>query len=72
LIGVQDADSCGRSSQCETPQERSDERLTSHPRKAKSCTEINSDVHSRSDIFPKKLEIAYLETFSTNYLREFH
>jgi hypothetical protein len=21
---------------------------------------------------PKKLEIAYLETFSTNYLREFH
>jgi hypothetical protein len=31
LIGVQDEDSCGRSGQCETPQERSDEEAHRSP-----------------------------------------
>jgi hypothetical protein len=31
LIGVQDADSCGRSGQCETQQERSDEEAHGSP-----------------------------------------
>jgi hypothetical protein len=43
LIGVQDEDSCGRSGQCETPEAKL-RRLTGHPRKAKSSTEINSGV----------------------------
>ncbi|WP_175991231.1 hypothetical protein [Bacillus sp. Marseille-Q1617] len=45
MIGVQDADSCGRSETGETPQERiATRRLTGRPRKAKSCTEINSVI----------------------------
>ncbi|OIU72090.1 hypothetical protein BHE18_05500 [Rossellomorea aquimaris] len=41
LIGVQNVDSCGRSGLGETPQAKP-RRLTSRPRKAKFCTEINS------------------------------
>jgi hypothetical protein len=40
---VEDEDSCGRSGQCETP-EAKPRRLTGHPRKAKSSTEINSGI----------------------------
>ncbi|WP_175989743.1 hypothetical protein [Bacillus sp. Marseille-Q1617] len=41
LIGVGDADSCGKSGAGETPQAKP-RRLTARPRKAKSPTEIKS------------------------------
>ncbi|MCR8848966.1 hypothetical protein NQ095_11150 [Rossellomorea sp. SC111] len=47
MIGVQDEDSYGKSGIGETPQERiATRRLAFRPRKAKSCTEINSGVAS--------------------------
>ncbi|WP_208757048.1 hypothetical protein [Priestia megaterium] len=56
MIGGQDEDSCG-----ENPAGvKATRRLTSRPRKAKSCTEINSAVtseHNRSFIQFVRLEI---------------
>jgi hypothetical protein len=43
MIGVQDEDSCWKSVLGETPQGGTTE-FTNRPRKAKSCTEINSGV----------------------------
>ncbi|MHA2959447.1 hypothetical protein [Priestia megaterium] len=61
MIGGQDEDSCGKSGLGETPQgAKATRRLTSRPRKAKSCTEINSGVtseHTRSFIHFVRLEI---------------
>ncbi|MCJ7986476.1 hypothetical protein MUB16_25020 [Priestia sp. OVL9] len=45
MVGGQDRDSCRKSGRDETPQERM-RRGGSSPRKAKSCTEINSGVTS--------------------------
>jgi hypothetical protein len=74
LIGVEDEDSCGRSGQCEPPQVKP-RRLTGHPRKAKSSTEIKSGVRKRElqKLFPApKTKITLTYNFSSNPLLTFH
>jgi hypothetical protein len=68
LIGVQDEDSCGKSSLCETP-EAQPRRLTGYPRKAKSCTEINSGIRIASSILKTVKQIlANPDTFAEKYV----